>query len=474
MPDTSGQAWLIPLLSELIAVGGFLLALVLVAHLLRSNRTPSSTLAWVLVIVLMPYIGVPLYLMFGGRKMRSMARRKEMVYRPGQILEPASSIAPAEQVLLSFGVPPSTAGNCVRLIASGEDAYDTLVDMIDGARESIHITTYILSSDPVGTEVIERLARRAREGIDVRLLLDSVGSWRLSNRALRPLTDAGGKVAWFMPVFHLPFRGRTNLRNHRKIVVVDGSRALAGGMNIAQEYMGPTPLAGRWRDVSAVLEGPAAADLHDLFLSDWSFASGQKPTLVNPPPHPDPPAAAPRAGGDPVQVVASGPDVAGDPLYESLITLLFSARERVWVITPYFVPDEILVRALDLAARRSLDVRLVIPNRSNHLSADLARVGYLRQIHEAGGRVLRYRPGMIHGKMILVDDDLAIVGSANMDMRSLFLNYEVALFLYGPNQIKAADEWARSLFPECRPGVPGRTWFLELAENVVRLLSPLL
>ena len=465
--------WLLPL-SELLTVGGFLLALVLLAHLLRSNRPPSSTIAWVLIIVLMPYVGVPFYLMFGGRKMRRMARRKGMVYRRGD--DPASgpSATAVERVLRSFGVPPAAPGNRVRLITSGVEAYHVLVSLIEEATRSIHVTTYILSPDPVGLAIIDQLARKAAEGVEVKLLLDDVGSWRLPRRALAPLIDAGGEVAWFMPVFHRPFQGRANLRNHRKIVVVDGAIALSGGMNIAEEYMGPQPLETRWRDVSAVVEGPAAADLDDLFSSDWAFANGQVAPPANPPPTPDPPNAAPLPDGTPVQVVASGPDVEGDPLYESLISLLFAARERIWVVTPYFVPDEILARALDLAARRGVDVRLIIPNRSNHLSADLARVGYLRQVHEAGGRILRYRPGMIHGKVIVIDNDLAVVGSANMDMRSLFLNYEVALFLYGREQIRASAAWVESLLPGCRPGIPRRTWARELAENIVRLLSPLL
>jgi cardiolipin synthase A/B len=172
--------------------------------------------------------------------------------------------------------------------------------------------------------------------------------------------------------------------------------------------------------------------------------------------------------------VASGPDVEGDPLYEALVSVIFAARRRFWVVTPYFVPDELLTRALDLAGRRGVDVRLVVPARSNHLSADLARGSYLRQVHDAGGHVLLFEPVMLHAKAVLVDDDLAVIGSANMDMRSLFLNYEVAVFLYSRAQVEATAAWMRALMDECKLGLPARSRTRELAENVVRLLAPLL
>jgi cardiolipin synthase len=466
-----GLPYLLPL-SEVLTVLGFLLALVLLAHLLRSKRPPSSTLAWLLTIVLMPYIGVPLYLMFGGRKLKRMAERKGLVYDPGDSAAEGVFGAGTERVLRSFGVPPATVGNQVRLVTSGVEAYGQVMALLDGARRSIHLTTFILGRDAVGEAVVARLAQRAAEGVQVRVLLDDLGSWRTPRRFLRPLIEAGGEVAYFMPVFHLPFRGRSNLRNHRKILVVDGAIALTGGMNLAWEYLGPTPDPDRWVDLSVVVEGPAARDFDEIFWSDWSFATGgsvpppdESPAAIPPPP---------AADGVPVQVVASGPDVAGDPLYESLVASLFAAQERIWVVTPYFVPDEILVRALDLAARRGVDVRIIVPNRSNHLSADLARVGYLRQINDAGAQTLRFKPVMIHAKAILIDDGLAVIGSANMDMRSLFLNYEVALFLYDPAQVRDTETWIKSLFPHCRPGLVRPSWLLELAENVVRLLSPLL
>jgi cardiolipin synthase len=462
----SQSGWI---LSPLLTYLGFALALVLLAHLLQQQRSPSSTMAWLLVILLLPYLGVPLYLMFGGRKMRRMARRKEQVYAHSSGIASASLPGgAAARTLASFGLPPATAENQVTLVQTGEEAYRQLCQLIAEATLSIDITTYILGTDAVGRTLVERLAQRAAEGVDVRLLLDSVGSWRVHRRFLAPLRAAGARVAFFMPVIHVPFRGRANLRNHRKLVVVDNRRAIIGGMNLAGDYMGPTPEPKRWRDLSLVLAGPAVADLSDLFRSDWRFATGED---LGPAPRV---ATLPLASDCAAQVVASGPDVAGDPLYETLLAVLFKASRRIWVVTPYFVPDEMLARALELAARRGVDVRLILPHHSNHRSADLARVGFLRQIYNAGGRILLYDPVMLHAKAVIVDEELAIIGSANMDMRSLFLNYEVALFLYGPAQVNEIASWAESLRADSRLGLPSQSWTAELGENVVRLLSPLL
>jgi cardiolipin synthase len=467
------------LITPLLAPLGFGLALLLMAHLLNQQRSPSSTMAWLLVIVLLPYVGVPLYLTFGGRKTRRMAGRKRPVYTaPGDESECPGAGGATEKILRSLSVPATTAGNRLRLITTGEEAYRLLIRAIDEATTSIDITTYILGTDDVGRAIVDRLARRAGEGVTVRLLLDSVGSWRVRRRSLAVLTERGAGVAFFMPVIHIPFRGRANLRNHRKIIVVDNQRAIIGGMNLSGEYMGPTPDPKRWRDLSLLVEGPAVADLAALFRSDWLFATGEDlGPVVRPAPLLEPFDDGRDAGScrNPVQVVASGPDVVGDPLYESLIAALFTATTRIWVVTPYFVPDEMLARALEIAARRGVEVILVVPRHSNHWTADLARAGFLRQVFKAGGRIRLYEPVMLHAKALLIDDNLAVIGSANMDMRSLFLNYEVALFLYGPDQVEETAAWVRSLMPDAPAGLPpSRSWAAELTGNVVRLLSPLL
>jgi cardiolipin synthase len=464
----SAVYWVVP---EVLASLGFLLALVFVAHLLRQKRSPTSTISWLLVVLLLPYVGVPLYLMFGGRKMSRLAGRKERMYRRSSARDLGILEGQTERLLASYGVPPASQGNQVTLVPDGVEAYRQLIRIIDEARTSIHITTYILGRDEVGEALVDRLRRRAEEGVTVRLLLDDVGSWRVGRRFLAPLIEAGARVAFFMPMLHLPFRGRTNLRNHRKLVVVDDRIAITGGMNLAFPYMSGDSKDQLWRDLSVIVEGPGVTDLNALFASDWKFATreelGAERSSSNPP-------VPERHGSAAVQVVASGPDVSDDPLYESLVSLIFAARSRIWIVTPYFVPDEMLARALNLAARRGVDVRVIVPERSNHLSADLARASYLRDLVNAGGRVLLYRPVMIHAKAVLFDEQLAVIGSANMDMRSLFLNYELALFIYSSDLARITARWVESLMIDCQPELPRPNRWRELAENVVRLLAPLL
>jgi len=465
---SSGSYWIFP---EILTRIGFLLAFVLMAGLLRQRRSPSSTIAWLLVILLAPYVGVPLYMVFGGRKVRRMARLKARIYQPAAARHPGEHKGAVDQLLASYGVPPASSGNRVELVTDGRDAYARVLELMNEARSTIHITTYILGRDEGSRALVECLTRRAEAGVAVRLLIDDLGSWRVRRWSLAPLIDAGAQCAHFMPVFHAPFRGRANLRNHRKLIVIDGRIALTGGMNLAWPYIGPPTAKDLWLDLSMIVEGPAVSELEALFASDWRFATGADPGEAG---LPGPVLELTGKESSVIQVVASGPDVDGDPLYESLLALIFSAQSRIWIVTPYYVPDEMLARALGLAARRGVDVRLLLPARSNHLSADLARASYLRDLHNAGGQVLLYTPVMLHAKAVVFDGQLAVIGSANMDMRSLFLNYEVALFVSSPARVEEVAAWARGLMADSRPELPAPGWPRELVENVVRLLSPLL
>ena len=455
--------WLWPYLAS---TAGFLFAAVLLTHIVRQRRPPTATIAWLLVIVLAPYVGVPLYLLIGGRKMRKLSAGKNRIILP--IAPVPAALSETERLLLAHNVPPATSGNCLALQHTGEDSYAALVDLIEKATHSIYIGVFILHPDSVGKDILARLTRRASEGLAVRLLLDGVGSLQTHHRALEPLVAAGGRCAFFMPVMHRPFRGRSNLRNHRKTVIADGRRVLAGGANIAAEYMGPVMYPGRWPDLTFTIEGPAVNHYVDLFRSDWHFASGEVLDTVRP------------AGGlttacdadAGIQVVPSGPDVPGDPLYDVLLSMTFAARRRLWVVTPYFVPDDALCRALILAVHRGIEVRILVPDRSNHRIADIAGRSYLRDIADEGGKVLFFAGGMLHAKAVLMDDELAMIGSANIDLRSLLLNYEVGMLVYSSKHIRLLEEWIDGLMAGARSGLAETGAVGQLEEGMARLLAP--
>lgn len=467
---------LLGLLPHLLTVLGFLLALFAIARLLSERKQPGNTFAWLLAIAFIPYVGVPLYLLLGGRKVRKLAARKARLCPVIAGLPPSPAADfPTARLLTGNGVCPPVGGNRVQFLTSGEDAFAHLERGLREARHSIHLMTFILGRDVVGKRIVKLLAQRAREGVKVRVLLDALGCFPSSGRFCDPIRDAGGEVVKFMPVLPLQTRGSANLRNHRKVVIIDHKFAGIGGRNLALEYMGPTPLKKRWRDFGAVVEGPAVSLLNEIFLADWSFASGQPLEQLQ---AQIPVATAiPFAGNSDLQIVASGPDVSGDPLYEGILSLVEAANRSIWIVTPYFIPDEVLLRLLVLKSRSGADVRLVVPARSNHPITDWARRYALRELQGAGAKVLLYGPGMNHAKVILVDESIALWGSANLDLRSLFVNFEVGAVTYSPTDAAAVAAFMRDTFAHCRPlaaPTKQRKFFPAMGEEISRLLAPLL
>ncbi|MCU0793891.1 MAG: cardiolipin synthase [Opitutaceae bacterium] len=471
--------------SHAYTVGGVLLVLFAVARLMSERRQPGNTLAWLMGIVLLPYVGVPLFLLFGGRKIRRLAARKRRLrpFEPDEARASAATLAhPVTQTICTHGAGSPVAGNHVQLVTTGEEAYAEIERLILGARHSIHIATFILGRDPVSRKLVALLAKRAREGIRVRLQLDALGCFLSSGRFVDPIRQAGGEVAKFLPVVPLSGRGSANLRNHRKILVVDHHTAFVGGHNLAREYLGPIPWRKRWSDLGAVITGTGAALLDEIFLADWAFATGQSvealhQQLDRSPPPPAPAPSVPAGVGE-LQIIASGPDVTGDPLYEGMLSLVQEAARSIWIVTPYFIPDEVLLRSLIVKARAGRDVTLILPARSNHPVTDLARRPYLRQLVRAGARVLAYQPRMLHAKALIVDDSLGLIGSANVDMRSLFVNFEVGVLFHSESEARALRVWAGELTRDCRPltlaDLRRRRFPANLAEDLSRLLTPML
>jgi cardiolipin synthase len=431
------------------------------AAVLGQRRPTGSAYAWLLVILFVPYLGIPLYVVFGGRKFRRRANSKS----PLPAVVTGDKRAPS-----ALGGIPETAADDVTWLDDGTAAYDAFLQEIRRAERSIALVTFVVGNDATGRSLIDALTERAAAGVRVRLLLDDFLRIHAPKPELRRLEAAGGQVRRFMPLFHLPFRGRGNLRNHRKIAVFDDARAIVGGMNLADEYMGLSPRpAGspRWRDLSTLVTGPVVRPLAAIFDADWEFACGEAAG------EPAPSAAPPGPSAHPLHVVPSGPDSPNDAIYDALLTAIFRAEQRFWVATPYFVPDEPLVRALTVAAHRGIDVRVFVPARSNHLVADLVAGPSLRELAVEGVRVFRYG-SMLHAKAMLVDRSLAIVGSANFDMRSLFLDYEVALFFSGAEEVARLDAWFEATRSASVAGPPEAGWARARVESVARLLAPLL
>ncbi len=445
---------------------GFGLAFIVIARLMREKRRPSATVAWLLIIWFIPPLGVPLYLIFGGRKISRLTREKSRL-----------NIAPDDEsgTISSSPFGVVSKGNRTEMHLTGVQAFKSLVSEIRGARESIEITTFILSHDSIGRSIVKELSLKAREGIEVRLLLDAVGSFGKKTLYMLELEKAGGRIERFMPVFPFLSLGRANLRNHRKLAIFDRRRAIIGGRNIGKEYMGPIHSPKRWRDLSLLIEGPAVMQLSAIFEADWAFASSEKSAA------PRPVITVPEyTGPDPstIEIMVSGPDTRGDPLYEKILSIIQEAEKSVTIVTPYFIPDEVLQRSLMVKARSGKSVRLLIPQRSNHPVTDLARKHFLRELHEAGVQILLFNAGMLHGKVVLVDQKIAMTGSANIDLRSLFVNYELGAFFYSQKEIREISDWIDEL---CRStdifeeNLEKRQPLLpSIAEDISRLITPLL
>lgn len=393
-----------------------LLIYVLTTHSLQQRRSPASAVSWVLAIALIPYLGLPLYFLFGTRKLVHPAFHR---YQPGP--RHREDEAWARQLAASLGQPPVASYHDLELHTDGHQALTALWKLIDSAEHDLVLCTFIVGRDAIGRQLIARLIDKANSGVRIRLLIDGVGRMLGGWVNLRVLEAAGVQVRLYGPILHAPFRSRANMRNHRKLVVADQTRVWCGGRNFAAEYFEATGRRAAWKDLSFDLSGPLAQQLQDVFEHDWAYATGSVDVKAS---HTMQHAAEPYA-----QVIASGPDQPDDTVHDLLVTACFKARNRIIAMTPYFVPSDELLKAMTLAARRGVKVELILPRRSNHHMADFVRHRALRELAAAGGGVWLV-PYMLHAKAVVIDIDLALSGSANLDSRSLFLNYELMIAFY--------------------------------------------
>ena len=426
-----------------LTLHGFVTALsvllyAITSHVRQQRRHPTAAIAWVLFILLMPYLALPAFLTFGSRKLPRPRGRPALV-APG-IDGPGATWA--VRTALALGQSAPAAYDQLQLHADGRAALAALWQTLEGAQHSIDLSTFIIGRDAIGFELIERLCAKARAGVRVRLLLDGLGSLMRSRPNLRPLRTAGVQLRLFVPPLHSPLKGRTNLRNHRKMLIADDAHAAArlwcGGRNLACEYFEGTPGNAPWHDLTFDLRGMAVRQAAALFEHDWAFANGISEGFPALPQAPH--SRGPQATAASTQLIASGPDQADDTVYALLITAAYRARRRIALATPYFVPDAALLMALSMAARRGVVVDLLLPARSNHPLSDIARNRALRTLGAAGGRIW-FAPQMMHAKLVVIDDILALAGSANLDSRSLFLNYELMMAFHDTAAVARFAEW---------------------------------
>jgi len=454
----------------LVALG--LVVYVGASHTLNQRRHPSAAIAWVLGILLVPYVALPLYLAFGSRKV--VAPRQFSEEPPVSVSASMSypTMVRSLQLGAAMGLPDPVSYEELSIHEDGSAALSALRRIIAGASTSLEVSTFLIGRDVLGDEILQLLGQRARAGVRVRLLIDGIGIYLGGYPDLKALERMGIEVVRFVPPFRSPKRGRTNLRNHRKMVIADGKHLWCGGRNLAAEYFegDPRPILPRmpWIDLSFDLSGELVVQARGQFERDWAFATEREaPERLSPPEVPGACGVAPALA----QLVDSGPDRSDDTIFTLLVSACFTSRQRILAITPYFVPESSLLTALTLAARRGIQVDLVMPERSNHRLADFARHRALRDMVVAGARVWLH-PRMVHAKAVLVDDELALAGSANLDGRSLFLNYEMMIAFYDRPAVADFARWVEARRKECksypyrRPGV-----LRELAEGLLLWLA---
>jgi cardiolipin synthase A/B len=456
--------------------------------ILMTKKDSTSAVAWCLLVFFLPFAGSLLFLLLGYQHVyRPLKRKREHKEEfriadalafgqaiPGQAVtdEPDYSWQGMARLAQRFGAFPNTCGNDLRFYYEGRSALEAIHQAVAAARHHVHVEYFIIQPDATGRGLLALLSQKAREGVEVRVLYDAMGSHRLHRTTLAELRAAGGKCSVFLPLN--PFRRRiqVNMRNHRKLVIVDGQVGFTGGLNVGDEYLGKNPRFGYWRDTHLRLEGPAVASLQRVFIEDWDFAAEEDlhassyfPERATP-------------GTTTVQVVHSGPDQEHNSVRETYFAAVLRARHRLWISTPYFVPDAGLLDALRLAGCQGVDVRILCQHHPDKWIPFFAGRYYWGEMLAAGVKVYQYTRGMMHAKVVLVDGEWASVGTANFDNRSLHLNFELNCLVSSPERVAELEHafledlqfsirLERQVFAQ-RPMV-GR-----VVENACRLLSPVL
>jgi cardiolipin synthase len=447
----------------------FLLVFTAIAHLLTQRKKPSSTIAWTLTLVLLPYIGILLYMIFQDRKLNKIIQNMHEIKLQESDFAVDVEGSKIVHLLRANGMAAATGNNSFELCIDGVDAYEKLCQLLRVAKKSIYISTYIFGRDNVTKHILEILAQKAKEGLEVKLLIDAFGSQTLEifPKSLALLKEAGGEYHFFMSMIKDPMSSKLNLRNHRKMIVVDGEKVMSGGINISQEYLCEVDSEDLWMDLSFILTGSAAKQYDEIFRYNWETQLKSKLKTYHD-------SQTKIVGDSVVQVVPSGPDVDRDALYEAYLSAIYEAKEKIWIVTPYFTPDSSLMDALIVARHRGVEIKIVVPKVSDSFLVDISCSGFLRDLEKEQVEIFYYSDKMMHAKAFLVDQQCAVLGSSNFDARSFFYNFEVVSFLYSKSDIVRVEVWIERLFSSCERGVREGGQGRILVENFFKIFAPAL
>ena len=462
-----------------------------IAAIILERRNPAASAAWVTVIFMLPVAGMVLFFLLSqnisARKLYNLSEFEEMKIdsslenQINEIKNGTYRFSTEEGKLWQdmihlnqlYGRAYYSQNNSVEFITDGRQMFDTMMQDIMSARETINIMFFIVKNDETGRQFIDALTQKAREGVEVRLLLDSMGSRQINDRVLRDFLDAGGKRAYFFPRKLNLVNFDFNYRNHRKLAVIDGIIGYTGGFNIAREYLGLKKKFGYWRDTHIRITGQSVQDINARFILDWRTASKEKIVLSE-----AFYSGVISEGNTGIQIVSSGPDSVKEEVKRSLMKMITSAERSIYVQTPYFVPDDSILESLKMAAQCGVDVRVMIPCMPDHPLVYWATYSYAGELVKSGGRVFIYENGFLHSKTMVVDGEVGTVGSANFDRRSFSLNFESNAFIYDKKEAQTMERIFCEDLKECKELTislyENRSRTIKVKEVAARLLSDLL
>lgn len=465
----------------LVAVLFYVVGILHVFHALMNVRTSQGTIAWVLSLVTVPFVAIPLYWLLGRtrfkrhvggrrRKDRRLSQLAQAMHERLRSLEVEIPEDDAfERAARLLGGLPFTRGNRLELLIDGEQTFERIFAAIRNARDYLCVNFFIVKNDTIGARFQDALIERARAGVRVYFLFDEFGSHRLSREYLRKLRGAGVQCLSFGTNRFWWSRLQLNFRNHRKIVIADGEVALLGGFNVGDEYLGRSKRFGRWRDTHLEMRGPIVQAVQMVFLEDWFWATDEVPRLS----WDDQPEDADQIAA----IIPTGPADPADSYQLIVAEAANSARDRLWIASPYFVPDEGVLTALQTAALRGVDVRIMVPDRPDHRLVWLSAFSYYENTIPLGIGIYRYRAGFLHQKVMLIDQRLAAVGTANLDNRSFRLNFEITAFSNDPRFVREVADMLLQDFKHCKRAhvghFTGRPLWFRLAARLARLMAPI-